>query len=149
MRYTGCKCHSTSLKRSAFCFPAHLLRPKASSLVATTFFCCSALVVVSFLRSSPVSTVSYNAVANLQTSIENAPDRGAEDLSQRTLGVVSSMLPLGSGSSPILVREHGGLPRFRGLGAIDGGLACPTSVYVVVVSLTADKAESKQQIKYW
>ena len=59
------------------------------------------------------------------------------------------MLPLGAGSAPILVQEYGGLQRFRGLGALDGGLACPTSVYVVVVSLTDDKREQKKQIKYW
>lgn len=84
-----------------------------------------------------------------QTSLENAQDRGAEDPFQRTLGVTSDTLALGAGSAPILVRDHGGLRRFRGVGAVDGGLACPSSVYVVVVSLTVDKAESKRQIKYW
>ncbi|CAN0025441.1 unnamed protein product, partial [Ectocarpus sp. 12 AP-2014] len=83
------------------------------------------------------------------TSLENAPDRGAEDPFQRTLGVTSDTLALGAGSAPILVRDHGGLRRFRGVGAVDGGLACPSSVYVVVVSLTVDKAESKRQIKHW
>lgn len=84
-----------------------------------------------------------------QTSIENAQDKGAEDPSARTLGVVTSVLPLGAGSAPILVQEYGGLQQFRGLGALDGGLACPTSVYVVVVSLTDVKREQKKQIKYW
>eukprot|EP00752_Nemacystus_decipiens_P009822 g8764.t2 len=83
------------------------------------------------------------------TSDENAPDRGAEDPSQRTLGVTTSELSLGAGSPPILVQDYGGMQRFRGIAALDGGLACPTSVYVVVVSLTQDRSESKRQIKYW
>lgn len=48
-----------------------------------------------------------------------------------------------------MVHDHGGMRRFRGLSAIDGALGCPTSVYVVVISLTADKGEQKRQIKYW
>lgn len=84
-----------------------------------------------------------------QTSEENAPDRGAEDSSRRTLGVTTSELSLATGSAPILVQDYGGMRRFRGIGALDGGLACPTSVYVVVVSLTQDRSESKRQIKYW
>lgn len=84
-----------------------------------------------------------------QTSEENASDRGAEDSSRRTLGVTTSELSLGTGSAPILVQDYGGMRRFRGIGALDGGLACPTSVYVVVVSLTQDRSESKRQIKYW
>lgn len=88
-------------------------------------------------------------VFHSQTSIENAQDKGADDPSARTLGVVTSVLPLGAGSAPVLVQDYGGLSRFRGLGALDGGLACPTSVYVVVVSMTEDKREQKKQIKYW
>lgn len=84
-----------------------------------------------------------------QTTEENAQDRGAEDPSQRTLGIARSALPLGTGSANILVHDYGGMQRFRGLLALNGGLACPTSVYVVVVSLTADRSESKRQIKYW
>lgn len=91
----------------------------------------------------------YNCSVLSQTNSENAKDKGADDPSQRTLGVLSYTLPLGAGASPILVQDHGGLPCFHGMGALDSGLACPTSVYVVVVSLTADKQDQKRQIKYW
>lgn len=84
-----------------------------------------------------------------QTSIENAEDKGAEDPAQRTLGVASAELPLGGSAATILVQDHGGMQRFRGLGTLDAGLGCPTSVYVVFVSLAADKVEQKRQIKYW
>lgn len=81
--------------------------------------------------------------------MENAQDRGADDPSARTLGVDTTVMPLGSGSLNILIKDHGGLKRFRGICALDAGLACPTSVYVVVASLTVDKSELKRQIKYW
>lgn len=85
----------------------------------------------------------------LQTSKEDAEDRGSGDPSQRTLGIVSSHLTIGSGSARVAVQDHGGLERFRGSNAMDGALACPTAVYVVVISLTAQKPEQRKQIKYW
>lgn len=56
---------------------------------------------------------------------------------------------MGGAAATILVQDHGGMQRFRGLGTLDAGLGCPTSVYVVIVSLAADKVEQKRQIKYW
>lgn len=85
----------------------------------------------------------------VQTSVENAKDRGAEEPSDRTLGVTGSSLPLGAGSEDILVQDYGGLDNFRGVGALDASLSCPTSVYVVVVSLAVDKVDLKRQIKSW
>lgn len=80
---------------------------------------------------------------------EEAEDQGAEDPKQRTLGVISSDLALGQGSARVAVQDHGGMVRFRGASTFDGALSCPTSVYVVVISLTADKLEQRRQIKYW
>lgn len=74
---------------------------------------------------------------------------GAEDPSQRTLGLVSEEMPLGNGSSPVVVQDMGGMQRFRGLGVLNGTMICPTSVYVVVVSLTAERPDQRRQIKYW
>lgn len=97
----------------------------------------------------PHTTPNPNPNPNQQTSDENAEDRGADDPFRRTLGLSSSTLSLGTGLPPILVQDYGGLRQFRGLSGLDGGLACPTSVYVVVVSLTLDRSESKRQIKFW
>lgn len=85
----------------------------------------------------------------LSMQSEDAEDRGADDPAQRTLGVVSSELAIGQGSARVVVQDHGGMAMFRGTSAFDAGLSCPTSVYVVVMSLTADKLEQRRQIKYW